>query len=539
MSTLATYLGPELASQLPAANHLHPETHVATMLGVEISLTLVMVTFVCMRFYSRLFINGLFGLDDATMGVAAATAVGHTLVTCAGTRHGIGAHLWDVDPAAIPAGFKYTFTSILLFHPVSALTKMSVCFGYLRLFPGTGNLVFCWPINLFWNQPFSIQRDCVDVLTLLVATAALNSLGDLLVYLWPIKFLFKLQMPLAHRLGLILLFSFGCVVFAASICRIVSLPPAMSSVDVLCSSEFTERIRSKIWGTDYAPGREDPYSYDSPLREAQKEAAAAAEKTKKAAAAAEETKEANVDAAGVAPTPATSTAPAEGPKRPTRRAVRAEDASYEPAKTWHGLQWIGGEKNAWTLGKDFTMPARKTLEPAVALRKALVEVYTARSEGVSFESIYGGQEDRSRGVELSAAKDGGAVIKQKAVDPSATDEEVSQQEIWALSPISLRDPAIKFAVVKRVMQLTGTRISDPIIAKSDTAGILLSNITKKPQPTKLFEKLERDQMLSHLRNVKISPRRITPIDKEKQVGRWKVIEQKLLDKNLPVTGHRI
>ncbi|OMP81781.1 hypothetical protein BK809_0006089 [Diplodia seriata] len=89
------------------------------------------------------------------------------------------------------------------------------------------------------------------------------------------------------------------------------------------------------------------------------------------------------------------------------------------------------------------------------------------------------------------------------------------------------------------MQLTGTRISDPIIAKSDTAGILLSNITKKPQPTKLFEKLERDQVLSHLRNVKISPRRITPIDKEKQVGRWKVIEQKLLDKNLPVTGHDI
>ncbi|OMP81782.1 hypothetical protein BK809_0006090 [Diplodia seriata] len=266
MSTLASYLGPELASQLPPANHLNPETHVTTMLGVEISLTILMVIFVSMRFYSRLFINGLFGLDDATMGLAAATAVGHTLVTCAGTAHGIGFHLWDVHPDSIPAGFKYTFTSILLFHPVSALTKMSVCLGYLRLFPGTGNLVFCWaaiaysamwgvasffavlfmctPINLFWNQPFSIQRDCVDVLTLLVATAALNSLGDLLVYLWPIKFLFKLQMPLAHRLGLILLFSFGCVVFAASICRIVSLPPAMTSVDVLYNSSTLLLIAS-------------------------------------------------------------------------------------------------------------------------------------------------------------------------------------------------------------------------------------------------------------------------------------------------------
>ncbi|KAL0265354.1 hypothetical protein SLS55_001319 [Diplodia seriata] len=107
---------------------------------------------------------------------------------------------------------------------------------------------------------------------------------------------------------------------------------------------------------------------------------------------------------------------------------------------------IGSFVLTWGVFGSFTIPARETLEPTVALKKALVEVYSARSEGVSFESIYDGREDRSRGVELSAAKDGGAVIKQKAVDPSAAEEEVSQQEIWALSPISLRDPEIKFAV---------------------------------------------------------------------------------------------
>ncbi|KAK0663685.1 hypothetical protein DIS24_g1031 [Lasiodiplodia hormozganensis] len=266
MSTLADYIGPELAGALPPANHVNPDTDVGTVLGTEISLTILMVIFVCMRFYSRLFINGLFGTDDAVMGLAAITAIGHTIVTCLGTRHGIGYHIWDVDPEKIPTGFKYTFTSILLFHPISALTKISVCCGYLRLFPGTGNLYFCWimiaysamwgiasffsvlfmctPINLFWNQPFNIQRDCVDVLTLLVATAALNSLGDLLVYLWPIKFLFKLQMPLKHRLGLILLFSFGCIVFAASVCRIVTLPPAVESVDVLYNSSTLLLIAS-------------------------------------------------------------------------------------------------------------------------------------------------------------------------------------------------------------------------------------------------------------------------------------------------------
>jgi len=37
-------------------------------------------------------------------------------------------------------------------------------------------------------------------------------------------------------------------------------------------------------------------------------------------------------------------------------------------------------------------------------------------------------------------------------------------------------------------------------------------------------------------NVEIFPRRHTPIDKEKEVGRWKVIERELQKKGLPVTG---
>ena len=41
-----------------------------------------------------------------------------------------------------------------------------------------------------------------------------------------------------------------------------------------------------------------------------------------------------------------------------------------------------------------------------------------------------------------------------------------------------------------------------------------------------------------LPNVKVYDRRITPIDKEKMVGRWKVIERELIERDLPVTGHR-
>jgi len=39
-----------------------------------------------------------------------------------------------------------------------------------------------------------------------------------------------------------------------------------------------------------------------------------------------------------------------------------------------------------------------------------------------------------------------------------------------------------------------------------------------------------------LPNVEIRERRYTPIDREKEIGRWKVIEQELEKRGLPVTG---
>lgn len=37
-------------------------------------------------------------------------------------------------------------------------------------------------------------------------------------------------------------------------------------------------------------------------------------------------------------------------------------------------------------------------------------------------------------------------------------------------------------------------------------------------------------------NVMVLPRRETPVDKEKEIGRWKVIEQELIERGLPVLG---
>lgn len=48
--------------------------------------------------------------------------------------------------------------------------------------------------------------------------------------------------------------------------------------------------------------------------------------------------------------------------------------------------------------------------------------------------------------------------------------------------------------------------------------------------------VEAKGALAELPNVKVYPRRVTPIDKEKMVGRWKVIVKELEKRELPITG---
>ncbi len=90
--------------------------------------------------------------------------------------------------------------------------------------------------------------------------------------------------------------------------------------------------------------------------------------------------------------------------------------------------------------------------------------------------------------------------------------------------------------MKRVTQLTGRRIPDPVIAKAETVRALHAFLMLPPKPKKLAERLMENDHLTSLPNVKVIPRRVTPIHKDLAVGRWKVVERELLERGLPVIG---
>ena len=92
-------------------------------------------------------------------------------------------------------------------------------------------------------------------------------------------------------------------------------------------------------------------------------------------------------------------------------------------------------------------------------------------------------------------------------------------------------------VLKRTMQLTGIRVPDSAIRSTNTAQALLDHLITPPKPRKLVEALAQKEDLLALPNVTVLPRRVNLIDRERQVGRWKIIEEELHKRGLPIKGY--
>lgn len=74
------------------------------------------------------------------------------------------------------------------------------------------------PIAGFWD-PNLPHTKCLHIKALLILTGALNSVTDFAVFLWPVKTLWQIQLPLLHRCSLVVAFGIGCLVCVAGVVR--------------------------------------------------------------------------------------------------------------------------------------------------------------------------------------------------------------------------------------------------------------------------------------------------------------------------------
>ncbi|KAI1841871.1 hypothetical protein JX265_010819 [Neoarthrinium moseri] len=258
-------------------------------------------------------------------------------------------------------------------------------------------------------------------------------------------------------------------------------------------------------------------------------------------------------------------------RHPAERPDAVSDPSYTPAETSDGLASVGGLENWWDRpenraeGSDFASfrARRKVQHPDVletAVRRAVVEATALRMVGREGDLV--GSWPIGTDVELESVlaqdvqlgQDGAAVIAgdfqsvargltadteaaetDSAVPMPSTKEAAAYLEKWDSSwrRIPLADPRIKFAVTKRVFQLTGQLIPDHKLSDIHTVAGLLAAVKTPPKAKTLSQDIQKTkQDLVSLPNLAFSPKRVTRADKAKAVGQYKIIEEELAKRDL-------
>ncbi|KAG6002281.1 hypothetical protein E4U21_003272 [Claviceps maximensis] len=350
-----------------------------------------------------------------------------------------------------------------------------------------------------------------------------------------------------------------------------SFANACRTISTTCAArgKNTEWVREKLWKGE-APGPEDPYTQrpeaeELPSNNLPEEALHRPRSDKTPAAV--------LNSRLILPPRRTEAA--------SEKEAALADPSYIPAtdaqgleetstlKTWWDLPGHWGEESQFKgFGSSEKVVDRNVME--VYLRQSVVEAVSLQQQQQQQQQDMGSPADWSvkkwREVSRSeldrvlaanlVVQDGraslggedAAFISQSLVveetseadDPAAKITPGEAREMvraWDSSWKQLVvDEQLKFAIRKRLYQLTGVLIPDAKLGAARTVKHLLTLVAKKPSPKKLAEVLERRSDIQQLANIKVHSRKIGPIEKETSVGRWKVIEEELTKRGLPVTG---
>ncbi|KAH7024927.1 uncharacterized protein B0I36DRAFT_250614 [Microdochium trichocladiopsis] len=223
------------------------------IIGVTAPLLVMSITFVGIRFYGKGVLRKIIRADDWIILAASIFSIAVSAMPLIALKYDLGFRLVDADPANLVHMSKIVYANDLLYPTAVGLTKVSICFSYLHLFPSHGNKIFCYtmtgfvtlysvlclllsllecqPLEAVWDH--SIEGRCLNADVTVYVGASLNSAIDLVVYLWPVRPLWKLQLPSQQRFGLVALFSVGLVVCVVGILRIYYLSQLMASADFL------------------------------------------------------------------------------------------------------------------------------------------------------------------------------------------------------------------------------------------------------------------------------------------------------------------
>ncbi|KAH8711866.1 hypothetical protein GQ44DRAFT_690083 [Phaeosphaeriaceae sp. PMI808] len=186
------------------------------------------------------------GWDDAAMGIVVLLAIPPTVFAPILEQNGLGRDIWTLKPEQITNVLKYYYFGEIFYVVALGISKISILFFYLRVFPSKGFrqvtytiMAFSWaytiafffattfqcaPVRQAWTQWDKLHSGrCNNIHLQGWVAAAINISLDIAVMVLPLKHLANLQMSLRKKLMVMAMFSVGIFVIVVSTIRLETL----------------------------------------------------------------------------------------------------------------------------------------------------------------------------------------------------------------------------------------------------------------------------------------------------------------------------
>ncbi|KAL0931313.1 CFEM domain-containing protein [Colletotrichum truncatum] len=261
------HLAPCLKDSCSTAERINMAKSSAGACGVKVSddralprfltgiLFILPTAFIGIRIANKIMNPSIWGADDITAVLGYICTLPLVPIIYRSLDIGLGDAVWNVEPSAVTEFFKMLFASQVLYLTGLMVIKASILFFFLRIFPAPGvrkilwatqavnfvvglvyvSLTFaqCRPLSMYWTGwDKDHSQVCFDFNKLILTHASINIAMDVWMLILPLTQLYKLNLVLRKKVGVMLMFSVGLFLAAVSAIRIHTMVRFMKASNV-------------------------------------------------------------------------------------------------------------------------------------------------------------------------------------------------------------------------------------------------------------------------------------------------------------------
>ncbi|KAJ5194840.1 uncharacterized protein N7498_008278 [Penicillium cinerascens] len=225
-------------------------------LVVTASLTSLAAVIVSLRLFARLKLMKATGTEDWLILASLVFSIIYLALVAAQFHFGMGVHSDQLSPRMLQEQLKCLWAAIPMYNASLGLTKLSILFQYLRIFPARSFRIACYvvmaivatysswaivsgyvncvPVAKFWNH--DMPGNCLNFEAVWFFNASMNIATDVTLLIMPMPLLAQLQLPRMQKIALMGVFAMGILVVITSVLRLSSLRIVAKSTDTSYSN---------------------------------------------------------------------------------------------------------------------------------------------------------------------------------------------------------------------------------------------------------------------------------------------------------------